>query len=65
MANKKVKSLLNSGAWSTALSDNEFRHYFERKVKEGKNKLSIINAIRNKLVGKVFTIVKRGKSYKL
>lgn len=63
MANKKMKSLLNSGAWSAALSDNELKHYFERKVKEGKNKLSIINAIRNKLVGRVFAVVKRGTPY--
>lgn len=56
-----MKSLLNSGAWSAALLDNELRHYFERKVKEGK--ISIINAIRNKLVGRVFAVVKRGTPY--
>lgn len=63
LANKKMKSLLNNGAWSAALSDNELRHYFQRKLKEGKNKLSIINAIRNKLVGRVFAVVKRGTPY--
>jgi hypothetical protein len=28
----------------------EFRAYYERKVKEGKHKLAVLNAIRSKIV---------------
>lgn len=37
--------------------------YFERKVLEGKNKMSIINAVRNKLVHRVFAVVRDNRMY--
>jgi transposase len=39
---------------------NVFREYYQRKVTEGKNKMSIMNAIRNKIVHTIFTLVKKG-----
>lgn len=63
LANKKMKSLLNNGAWNAAKFDDEIKIYYQRKVAEGKSKLSVINAIKNKIAGRVFAVVKRGTPY--
>lgn len=63
LANKKMKQLLNNGAWNAARYDSEIKLYFQRKVAEGKNQLSVINAVRNKIVGRVFAVIKRGTPF--
>lgn len=63
LANKRMKSLLNNGAWSAVKSDKELKTYYERKIKEGKHPLVVINAVRNKLLGRIFATVKRGSPY--
>lgn len=63
LANKKMKRLLNNGAWNAAKYDNEIKIYFNRKVAEGKNQLSVLNAVRNKIVSRVFAVVKRGTPF--
>jgi hypothetical protein len=35
----------------------------QRKVEEGKNKMSVINAVRNKLISRVFACVKDQRCY--
>ena len=50
LANKDVKKLLHIAALVTIRKTGIMRAYFERKVAEGKNKMSVINAVRNKLV---------------
>ena len=57
-ANKKLKTLLHLCALSAIKNDNELRLYFERKVSEGKNKMSVINAVRNKLVHRVYAVLR-------
>lgn len=57
-ANKKLKKLLHLCALSAIQNDTEMKAYFERKVLEGKNKMSIINAVRNKLVNRVFAVIR-------
>lgn len=39
------------------------KRYFERKLLEGKNKMSIINAIRNKLIHRVFAVIRDNRLY--
>lgn len=34
-------------------TQSEFRQCFDRKVEEGKNKMSVINAIRGKLIHRI------------
>ncbi len=51
------------GALNAIKYDSELKEYYERKVKEGKNKMSVINIIKNKMVGRVFAVVKRGTPY--
>ena len=41
----------------------ELREYFDRKVKDGKNKMAVLNAVRNKLVLRIFACVKENKKY--
>jgi len=63
LANKKMKSLLNNGAWVAVKYDKELKTYYNRKIKEGKHELVVINAVRNKLISRVFATVKRGTPY--
>lgn len=57
-ANMKLKKLLHLCAMSAIQNDEEMRLYYQRKVLEGKNKMSVINAVRNKLVHRVFAVVR-------
>ena len=63
MANKDLKKLLHMGARSIANHHPEFRNYYERKLKEGKHDLAIINAIRNKIVLRAVAVIKKQTKY--
>ena len=43
--------------------DHDIKAYYERKVAEGKNKMSVLNAVRNKLLARVLACVNNGKEY--
>lgn len=62
-ANKKLKKLLHLCALSAIKNDKDIQAYFERKVAEGKNKMSVINAIRNKLIHRVFAVIRDDRFY--
>ena len=62
-ANKKLKKLLHLCALSAIKNDKEIQMYFERKVAEGKNKMSVINAVRNKLIHRVFAVTRDDRFY--
>lgn len=63
LANKRMKSLLNNGAWVAVKYDKELKTYYKRKIEEGKHERVVINAVRNKLLGRIFASVKRGSPY--
>jgi len=63
MANKILKCNLHLGAMSVIDKIDEFKCYYDRKTKEGKNKMSVINAVRNKIIHRVIAVVKRGTPY--
>jgi transposase len=63
LANKEGKTLLNLCATSAIQSNQEMRAYYERRVREGKNKMSTLNIIRNKLLARAFAVVQRGTPY--
>ena len=50
-------------ALSTKKHDAEIKQYYNRKVEEGKNKMLVINNIRNKLLTRIFAVVKRQQPY--
>ncbi|MGZ3761011.1 MAG: IS110 family RNA-guided transposase [Mucilaginibacter sp.] len=64
MANKKLKTLLHLAALVSIQNNEELRLYYQRKVfKENKNKMSTINAVRNKLILRVFACVNQNRAY--
>ena len=58
-ANKKLKKLLHMAAMASIRAAGELKDYFIRKVKEGKNKMLVLNNIRNKLIKRMFAVIKR------
>lgn len=64
MANKKVKTLLHMAALVAIQYNDDLKHYYERKTTiDKKNKMSVINAIRNKLVLRIFSCVNQNRKY--
>ncbi len=63
MANKQLKTLLHMGARSVVQHNEELRTYYERKMKEGKHDLSVINAVKNKIVLRVAAVIAHQKPY--
>jgi transposase len=63
MANKELKKLLHMGALSAIQHYEEFRAYYERKVKEGKHELSVLNAIRSKIVLRAVAVINNQHKY--
>lgn len=64
-ANNELKKVLHMAAISSVQHNPDLREYFRRKVQEGKNKMSVINAVRNKLLHRIVTVVKRGTPYEI
>jgi transposase len=62
-ANKKMKKLFHLLAMSAIRIKGEMKQYYERKLAEGKNKMSVLNAIRNKIILRIFSCVKNKKCY--
>ncbi len=62
-ANKHLKKLLHLCAMAAIQHNEELKHYYKRKIEEGKNKMSVINAVRNKLVQRIFAVVRDGRNY--
>jgi transposase len=63
LANKMIKSLLNMGALSAIRNYPEFKSYYNQRVEKGHNKMSTVNIIRNKIVFRAFSVIKRGSAY--
>ena len=63
LANKMIKALLNMGALSAIRNYPEFKSYYNQRVETGHNKMSTVNIIRNKIVFRAFSVIKRGSPY--
>jgi transposase len=63
MANKKLKCNLHMASLSAVKLDADLKAYYERKVAEGKNKMSVLNAVKNKLLSRVVAVVNKGEEY--
>lgn len=63
LAYKKIKVLLDLCAKSAIQYDNELRLFYHKRVDAGKNKKSTINIIRNKLLTRMFAVIKRNTPY--
>lgn len=63
MANRVLKRQLHMCALSAINHDPELREYYQRKAAEGKNKMLVINNVRNKLILRICAVMKRQKPY--
>jgi transposase len=63
MANKKLKTILHMTAMRMIRFNQEMKGYFARKVGQGKPKMSVLNAIRNKFIQLIFSLIRRGEKY--
>lgn len=62
-ANKRLKTLLHMSAISVIRLDGELKKYYERKVAEGKAAMQVINAIRGKILLRMFAVIKNNRPY--
>ena len=62
-ANLSVKTILSLCARSSIVHDPDIKQYYQRKVAEGKNKQSVLNAVRNKIIHRVFACVNNNRRY--
>lgn len=63
-ANKSLKTLLHLCALAAIRGKNHFSEYFERKVNEDKkNKMSVLNAVRNKILKTAFACVQNKQKF--
>lgn len=63
LGNAYLKGLLTQAAASATMYNAEMKTYYQRKVSEGKSKMSAMNIIRNKLVSRMFAVALRGTPY--
>lgn len=63
LANKKIKGRLNQCAINAIQYNLEMKLYYKRRTEEGKHPYSTINAIRNKLLARIFAVVQREQPY--
>lgn len=64
-ANKETKKLLHMVAMSAINMQGDLAQYYQRKVGEGKNKMNVnvINAVRNKVIKRIFACVRDKRKY--
>lgn len=60
---KHLKANLSQAAKSAIVWDKEMKEYYERKTKEGKAFGVVLNAVKFKLVCRMFAVVKRGTPF--
>jgi transposase len=58
-ANKDLKKIIHMAAISAIRHNPDMKAYFIRKVEEGKNKMSVINAVRSKLLHCIMAVINR------
>lgn len=64
-ADKAMKRLLHLAAMRAVQLDNDLKEHYIRKTNEGKNKMLVLNAVRNKIILRIFAMVKSRKKYQM
>ena len=62
-ARKSLKTVVHMAATSIIRLNGELRDYYLRKIAQGKNKMTVLNAIRNKIIHRVCAVIQRGTPY--
>jgi hypothetical protein len=60
LANKRIKALLTMCAGTAIQYNPEMKQYYENRIQKGKNNMSTLNIIRNKLLSRIFAVIDRG-----
>lgn len=63
LANRKMKALLHMAAINAITFNQELKQFYQRKIEQGKSPMSVINAVRFKLICRIFSVVKRGEVF--
>ena len=63
LADKSMKTLLTQSAKTAIQHDKELKEYYQRRTQMGKSKTSTINVVRNKLIHRMFAVIKRQTSF--
>lgn len=63
MANKTIKTLLHMGARSAVQYSPELKLYYQRKLSAGKKPFTVLNAVCNKLISRVFVCINNNRLY--
>jgi transposase len=63
LADKQMKALLDLAAKSAMQYDEELKNYYQKRIETGKSKRSTINVIRNKIIARMFAVIKRQTPY--
>jgi hypothetical protein len=57
-----MKAIIGNGIASAIQNDTELTKYYQRKLEEGKHKMEVLNAVKNKLISRVFAVIKKWNS---
>ena len=63
LANKSIKALLHMAAISVIRLDGDLAGYYHRKVAESKHKMLVLNAVRNKILKRVYSCIRENRNY--
>lgn len=63
LRDKSLKAILFKAAGSAIQHDPQLKKYYQRKTDQGKHKLTALNAVANKLVLRIFAVVKRNEPF--
>lgn len=61
--NKGLKAILFKAAATAIQHDPQLKGYYLRKLEQGKHKLSVLNAVANKIVLRIFAVAKRDEPF--
>lgn len=65
LGNRQIKVLLTQAARCAVRHDPGLNRYYHRKIREGKDERLVINNVRNKLLQRVFAVVKNKIYYQI
>jgi transposase len=63
MANRHLKTKLTLAAQNAVRFDPELKEYYQRKLREGKNNWLVLNNVKNKLIHRIFAVVRDRQMY--
>ena len=63
LANRRMKELLHMASLNAVRFIPEIKDYYERKLNEGKNPMCVLNAVKFKIICRMFAVINREEPY--